>query len=75
MDHITQKDIDTLISQIDKLTHHLELMKEEYAKTIKVSEQRPKPSKKMGNIESCFFEAEINQLNNDMEDMDYGDLY
>ena len=35
-------------------------------------EKRLKASKKMGNIESCFFEAKMNQLNNDMEDL-YGD--
>ena len=31
-----------------------------------------KTSKKMGNIESSFFEAEMTQINNDMEDL-YGD--
>lgn len=37
MTRITQKDIDALTSEIDKLSYYLELMKEEYAEAIKVS--------------------------------------
>jgi hypothetical protein len=58
-----------VIKLLDKITQeHADMDLVDFIDMYLVTKAELKASKKMGNIESCFFEAEMNQLNNDMED-------